>query len=81
MIQRCENPKHPDFPGYGGRGIAICERWRLSFPAFLLDMGERPAGTSIDRVDNSLGYQPGNCRWSSPTEQANNRRPRAARAA
>lgn len=75
MIQRCEDAKHPSFPDYGGRGITICAKWRNSFEAFARDMapGYR-AGLSIDRIDNSLGYFPGNCRWATPTQQNRNRR-------
>lgn len=75
MIQRCSNPKNEEFRNYGGRGIQICERWRLSFKAFLEDMGARPEGMSIDRYPDKNGnYEPSNCRWATPTEQCNNTR-------
>lgn len=73
MIQRCTNPKHTSFPRYGALGVTVCERWR-TFSLFLSDMGERPAGTSIDRIDSCKGYEPGNCRWATTLEQARNKR-------
>jgi len=73
MLARCENPKHPAFAHYGGRGIAVCEQWR-AFENFLSDMGEKPIGTSLDRFPNRDGnYEPSNCRWATPTEQQRNR--------
>ncbi len=75
MKSRCCNPNHADFPRWGGAGITVCERWRHSFEAFLADMGERPSKRhSIDRTDNSRGYEPGNCRWATGQEQQRNTR-------
>lgn len=73
MFQRCQNPNNRMYADYGGRGISVCERWR-SFEVFLEDMGTRPRGKSIDRINNDLGYMPGNCQWSTRTEQNRNRR-------
>jgi len=73
--QRCQNPKASGYSKYGGRGIAMCERWAASFDAFLADMGARPTpGHSVDRVDNCKGYSPENCRWATGGEQSRNRR-------
>lgn len=73
MIARCTNPKHRNFSTYGGRGIKVHKSW-LTFTGFLADMGEKPAGTSLDRIDNNKSYTPKNCRWATPKTQARNKR-------
>jgi hypothetical protein len=75
MRQRCENPKATKYPRYGAVGVSVCARWRDSFENFLADMGERPPGRSLDRIDPAGNYEPGNCRWATPIEQRANRRP------
>jgi hypothetical protein len=69
----CENPKHMHFGRYGGRGISVCDRWRRSFADFVADMGPRPDGHTLDRVNNDGNYEPDNCRWATRKQQSNNR--------
>lgn len=73
MRNRCQNPKATKYPIYGARGIRVCERWQ-SFCNFLSDMGEAPAGMTLERKDNDKGYSLDNCVWASPTVQSRNRR-------
>lgn len=74
MKNRCMCATSPDHAEYGARGIKVCERW-MKFENFLADMGERPTGMTLDRRNNDGNYEPGNCKWSTAKEQANNRRP------
>lgn len=73
MLQRCTNPNSKSWKHYGGRGITVCARW-IDFDNFLLDMGERLPDLQLDRIDNDGNYERGNCRWTTPLIQANNRR-------
>lgn len=79
MKNRCLNPNDTHYEYYGGRGITVCDRW-LEFTNFLADMGERPAGLTLDRVDTDGDYEPGNCRWATWSEQRMNQRRMAAHA-
>jgi hypothetical protein len=75
ILQRCGNSNNSSYPNYGGRGISVCDRWRDSFEAFLSDMGQRPKGCWIERKNNNGNYEPSNCVWATPLEQAKNKRP------
>jgi len=77
IIQRCNNPKNPDYKYYKGRGITVCKRWsnkKTGFQNFLKDMGERPKGLSIDRTNNDGNYNKRNCRWATSKQQASNKK-------
>lgn len=73
MRRRCYNPKRIEFNNYGGRGISVCDNWRLDFWAFARDMGEKPTPFhTLDRIDNNKGYSPANCRWATNKQQMRN---------
>lgn len=72
MINRCENPNNSSYARYGGRGIRVCERWRADFQNYLADLGERPAGMTVDRINPDGDYEPGNCRWADAMTQRHN---------
>lgn len=74
MKTRCTNPNFKQWKDYGGRGITICKEWLESFEQFYKDMGKKPDGKTIDRIDNNKGYEPSNCKWSTYLEQAQNRK-------
>jgi len=73
MLQRCTNPNHKSYSRYGGRGIRVCDRWHV-FENFYADMGAKPYGLTLERIDNDGGYTPKNCVWASWEAQYKNRR-------
>lgn len=87
MIGRCHDKNVPSYQHYGARGISVCDAWRFGengktgFRCFIEDMGRRPDGLTLDRIDNDGNYEPSNCRWTTYSEQNRNQRPRKRRAA
>lgn len=73
MRQRCQQPSDPSYHRYGGRGISVCPQWE-SYEQFVLDMGRRPPGKTIERKNNNGNYEPGNCVWATGIEQGSNKR-------
>ncbi len=74
MLRRCHVETDKDYPRYGAQGVRVCDEWRESFEAFFAYLGTRPNGTTVDRIKNHLGYEPGNVRWATDTTQVRNRR-------
>lgn len=73
MKYRCKNPNNSDYKHYGAKGISVCEEWDFSFETFVADMGERPEGCTLDRIDPLGNYEKSNCRWASKVKQADNK--------
>lgn len=74
MKSRCGNPRNASYRSYGERGVTVCERWLRSFKAFLEDVGRKPDGMTLDRIDSNGNYEPGNVRWATPKQQSRNKR-------
>lgn len=74
MLDRCRNPNNPSYHNYGGRGVTVCSAWAKGFENFQKDMGQRPEGMTLDRINNKGNYTPSNCQWATIKEQCNNKR-------